>query len=82
MNTHEKEMLLKHDRALFGLNPDQADGLVSITTGHDAVLHGTDRNPGGLITSVDRLTKALYVSTGFLMAGQIGWALFVYLTRK
>ncbi len=82
MTHYEKETLMRHEKVLFGTEPDSSDGIVAIVTTHDAALHGTDRNPGGLISSVDRLTKALYVGSGMVLAAQIGWAVFVYVTSK
>lgn len=82
MNLHERELLMKHERALFGTEPDNSDGLVSIVSMHSTALHGTNHNPGGLVQAVDKLTKAMYVASGFLFASQVGWILFTYFFKK
>lgn len=83
MTQHEREMLHKHEKVLFGTEPDQRDGLAAIVTDLTDTLHGTDRDPEGVVFQVKKLTKTFYIGSGILIVVQaIGGAVLSYLMSK
>lgn len=86
---HEECACCKQWKVLmYGQRPDQTDGVLSITMGHDKTLHGTKDNPGGLVQEVQELkaghakhSRLVYLAQGFLLAVQIAWAIYLALKK-
>lgn len=55
--THERCDCKKLSAVVYGLKPDQTDGMLSITLNNSIVLFGTKDNPGGLIKEVAEIKK-------------------------
>lgn len=66
--SNERCACKKCETALFGVRPDQTDGVVWISTNNSQTLHGTPENPGGIVKIVMEHERLKLKAVGIVAA--------------